>query len=736
MGMTEQAEPRSFPWASKLLRRAAVPARNARAGVPTMRVRLAVFAIACTGVALAALATLLLVHVAEDRADDERDIEKQAITIKQSIEAKVAVTEAVLVGLATSPMLQSGDLHAFYDQAKALVPTYGSRILLYERDEAGVRHALLNTRLPFGAPQPTLRDTQSSHLFDNFLADIAAGRAPQVSDVLISSLDGQRITAIGIPVIWDGKVHYVLVGVLPAMDNAPIFGPSGLPPRWSSAVADRNGVYVAGHDTPDRAANLPVLDAAFRAAVTAGETVFGAHSEDGKPLHVAVSRSDRTGWLSIVAVPEQIFDAPWHQALLIFGTAAGVLLLATFGFGWLAEPRIALPLRRRLIEDEERFRTMANTVPSILFTTDTEGRCDYASDAFYACTGMPAGSAKGLGWVDAIHPSDRQRVFETLALPITAPSRSEGETPTGTHSGQPGSNFIQPTDTEIRLRTKDGNHRWFLIRARVVSDASGRPVKRFGTATDIDDLKQAERALRQRMSELAHMNRRTLASELSAAIAHELNQPLGAILSNTETAEVILNSPSPSVNDIREILTDIKRDDQRASEVIRRLRRLLTNSGVEAQDVDLNDIVREAIELLSAQASERNVTLDHALTPQALQISGDRIQLQQVILNLIVNGIEAAERTAYGIRKVVLTSTAVLGGTSADLSVGDSGGGVGAGEQERVFEPFFTTKEHGMGMGLSIARTIVEAHGGRIWAENQTQGGALFRITLPLTKVH
>jgi PAS domain S-box-containing protein len=344
---------------------------------------------------------------------------------------------------------------------------------------------------------------------------------------------------------------------------------------------------------------------------------------------------------------------------------------------------------------------------------------------------MPLGSAKGLGWVDAIHPSDRQRVFETLALPIAAPSRSASVTPTVTRSREPES---MPTDTEIRLKTNDGSHRWFLIRARVVSDAGGRPAKRFGTATDIDDLKQAERALRERMSELAHMNRRALASELSAAIAHELNQPLGAILSNTETAEVILNSPSPSVNDIKEILADIKRDDQRASEVIRRLRRLLTNSGVEAQEVDLNDIVCEAIELLSAQASERNVRLDRALTPQVLRISGDRIQLQQVILNLVVNGIEAVERAANGNRKVVVTSTALLDGATAEISVGDSGGGVGVDELERVFEPFFTTKEHGMGMGLSIARTIIEAHGGRIWVETETQGGALFRIKLPLAK--
>jgi signal transduction histidine kinase len=235
------------------------------------------------------------------------------------------------------------------------------------------------------------------------------------------------------------------------------------------------------------------------------------------------------------------------------------------------------------------------------------------------------------------------------------------------------------------------------------------------------------------MSELAHMNRRATVGELSASLAHELNQPLGSILTNAETAELIANSPSPDMAEIKEIMADIKRDDQRAAEIIRRLRNILKKAPSETRDLDLNEVVREVFDFLAVQAGARGVALSNVPAQQMLQVHGDRIQIQQVILNLILNGMEAMADAPAGQRKII-GRLAQLDEAFAEISIYDFGPGISSADLEKVFDPFFTTKTEGMGMGLSIARTIVEAHGGRIWAENHAAGGAVFRLTLPLAK--
>jgi C4-dicarboxylate-specific signal transduction histidine kinase len=196
------------------------------------------------------------------------------------------------------------------------------------------------------------------------------------------------------------------------------------------------------------------------------------------------------------------------------------------------------------------------------------------------------------------------------------------------------------------------------------------------------------------MAELAHLNRQTTAGELSASIAHELNQPLGAILSNTETAELMLEKPSPDLDEIKAILTDIKRADQRASDVIGRLRRLFSKSGPDAQDVDLNEVVSEVVGILAAQAAAQGVTVSTRLTSHALILRGDRVQLEQVVLNLVANAIDALAGGDKDIRRISIRTDLVNEGT-AELSVSDSGPGIRPDVLKQVFEPFFTTKDMG-----------------------------------------
>jgi signal transduction histidine kinase len=243
--------------------------------------------------------------------------------------------------------------------------------------------------------------------------------------------------------------------------------------------------------------------------------------------------------------------------------------------------------------------------------------------------------------------------------------------------------------------------------------------------------RMAEVEVRQRMEELAHINRQATAGELSASIAHELGQPLSAILANAEAAKRLIKSSPPDQGLIDEILTDIKRDDERASGIIRQLRTLLKKKTIELVTIDVNDMVGEALGLLSAQAKTRDISLRSEFAAQLPPLQGNRIELQQVVLNLIMNGMDSISLgTTSGAKQIIATTA--LKDSAVEISIADTGPGIAPDRLPHIFEPFFTTKEHGMGMGLSIARTIVEAHRGRIRVETGTHGGAVFIVSLPL----
>jgi len=239
----------------------------------------------------------------------------------------------------------------------------------------------------------------------------------------------------------------------------------------------------------------------------------------------------------------------------------------------------------------------------------------------------------------------------------------------------------------------------------------------------------AESAEQTRRLELAHASRLAVAGELTGSIAHEINQPLGAILSNADAAELILESDGDRREEVRAILADIRRDDVRASEVIRRLRKSLAKHEVERKPFELNEAVLEIDSVLGAEARRRRATLEIRPAPAPVEVVGDRIEIQQVLVNLVLNALQAVADLPEERRTVVVSVEDAAG--RADVAVRDRGRGIDPADLPRLFDAFFTTKRGGMGLGLSIARTLVEAHGGRVWAENGHGQGAAFHVELP-----
>lgn len=232
-------------------------------------------------------------------------------------------------------------------------------------------------------------------------------------------------------------------------------------------------------------------------------------------------------------------------------------------------------------------------------------------------------------------------------------------------------------------------------------------------------------------AEITHSARLALAGEISASIAHEVTQPLSAILSNVETAETLLRKPAPDLATILEILEDVRKDDLRAHGIVRKLRMLLRKRELQFEHVDVNALAASVLTLVLPDALRRNVVIHTALDPALPKVPADPVHLQQVLLNLIINAMDAMEDMPAAARWLELR-TERCDAEHVQVAVADNGRGLGAGRIDKLFDSFFTTKADGMGLGLSVARSIVTMHGGAIWAEKSKVGGATFLFTLPV----
>jgi PAS domain S-box-containing protein len=415
--------------------------------------------------------------------------------------------------------------------------------------------------------------------------------------------------------------------------------------------------------------------------------------------HFNVEASDTNGVWS---------DAPANMAFTIQPTFYQtiwfrLLCVAAFlAFLWgLYQLRV-----QQLREEESKLRDAIETIPAMAWIIGPDGAVEFRNRRWVEYTGLSQlENAEEAGTI-AVHPEDRDRIVRRLGA-----SFASGE----------------PFEEEMRIRRTDGEYRWFLTRAVPLRDKRGKVVKWYGAATDIQDRKRAE----QLQADLAHTNRVSMLGELAASISHELKQPISAAVMDAQASLRWLNRDQPDLDKARRATAAIVKDGVRAADIIDRLRSLYKKTPPQREPVNVDEIIDEMVLLLRSEASEYAVSIRTDLAADLPKITADRVQLQQVLMNLMLNGIEAMKEAGG----VLTVKTGRAEDGQVLISVSDTGVGLPAGRADEIFNAFFTTKPQGSGMGLAISRSIVELHGGRLWARSHDGRGATFYFTLPTAVV-
>jgi PAS domain S-box-containing protein len=400
--------------------------------------------------------------------------------------------------------------------------------------------------------------------------------------------------------------------------------------------------------------------------------------------------------------------------LQLIGRVVALRISDSFNLQQAEAARLELERQNERLQRAEReLREVIETMPCLAWSATADGNAEFFNRRWLDYAGLTADQARGTGWTAAIHPNDLNGLVDYWQQTLA--------------SGRPG-------ELEARLRRVDGEYRWFLFRATPSFDENGKVVKWFGTNTDIEERKVAEDArdrLRRLEVDLAHMNRVSTMGELTASLAHEIKQPIGAAVTNAEACLRLLDRKQPDLPEAREAAMETIKDARRAAAIIDRVRSLYQKGSPQRDVIDVNELIREMVVVQQNEANRRSITMRTDLAEELPSAMGDRVQLQQALMNLMLNGIEAMKDNGGE-----LSIKSQLGEDGELLiSITDNGVGLPAGRADLIFDAFFTTKAQGTGLGLAITRSILESHGGRIWATANSGQGTTFCFTLPIRTI-
>lgn len=400
----------------------------------------------------------------------------------------------------------------------------------------------------------------------------------------------------------------------------------------------------------------------------------------------------------------------WENYRRYIIAAIGLIALQTLFISVLLVQRRRRQAAEAALRDSEaHFRVMADTAPVMIWRSGVDKKCDFFNQPWLSYTGRTLQQELGDGWAEGVHPDDLAVCLETYSTAFDA---------------------RQPFRMEYRLRRFDGQYHVVLDSGVPRWEDDGSFAGYIGSCLDISDRKVAERALQETHAELSRVSRLTALGEFAASIAHEVRQPLTAIIINARICLRWLSASEPDLEEVKAGLMDIVTAGQRAEEVIKRNRELFRHHKVEAAPVDINAVIGDAAALVAARLRDNHIALVTSLGEGLPPVTGDRIELEQVLLNLIANSIDAMERVAPETRRIDISSS-FSSEQFVQVTVADQGTGLDGVDIEKMFTLSYTTKDSGTGVGLSVSRSIVEAHGGKLWAERHQGRGATFCFTIP-----